>query len=93
MADPALETLTLDPHAWSDAPQVIVDALLARTGADLVIEAAQCGPIPAQVAQLLLAARASAQATGHALRIEHASAAARESLAALGLETLLEVGP
>lgn|GEM_PF-1515655 len=91
--DPASDRLSLDPDGWSDAPQVILERLRRRGGTDLVIDAAGAGPIPAQVAQILLAARASALSQGRAFRIEDPSEAARQSLDAIGLGLLLEPAP
>jgi hypothetical protein len=93
VADPASQLPILDPDAWSDAPQAVIDRLRASLGTDLVIDAAGAGPVPAQVAQLLLAARASALAGGHAFRLDPVSDAARQSLEAIGLGLLLEAAP
>lgn len=91
--DPASDRLLLDADGWSDAPQVILDRLRTRGGTDLVIDAAGAGPIPAQVVQILLAARATALSRGYAFRIEDPSDAARQSLEAIGLGQLLETAP
>ncbi len=89
MAETVSEPLDLDPVDWLDAPQAAVAALLARADGGPVIDAASAGPIPAQIAQLLLAARASAAESGQRLRIERPSLAVVQSLAALGLTDLL----
>lgn len=90
MAKPDSDRLYLDPDAWTDTPQVAIDTLLARVGGGLVIDASGAGPIPAQVAQLLLAARHSARLQGQAFRLDTPSEAVRRSLTALGLADLLD---
>ena len=89
MADPEQDRLILDPDAWSDAPQGVIETLKASAAKGVVIDASGTGAIPAQVAQLLLAARSTARAAGKDLRLQDPSAAARESLEALGLAHLV----
>lgn len=84
--------LSLDPDGWNDAPQGIIDLIRTRLAAPdgLVIDASVEATIPAQVAQLLVSARASAAAAGVPFRLARPSDAARESLQMLGLGDLLE---
>ncbi|MFN4098855.1 MAG: hypothetical protein ACK4GT_03670 [Pararhodobacter sp.] len=93
MAEPESDRLYLDPDAWTDAPQVAIDSLLARVGGGLVIDASGAGVIPAQLAQLLVAARRSARAQGQGFRLDSPSDAARQSLTAIGLADLLDEVP
>ncbi|WP_370205578.1 hypothetical protein [Pararhodobacter marinus] len=93
MADTAPDHLVLDPDAWTDAPLGVIEALRTSAARGVVIDAASAGPIPAQVAQLLLAARRAARAAGADLHLGAASDAARDSLIALGLATLLAGSP
>lgn len=93
MADPDSDRLYLDPDAWIDAPQVAVETLLSRVAGGLVIDASGAGPVPAQVAQLLVAARATARMQGRSFRLDSPSDAVRQSLAAIGLADLLDEVP
>ncbi|WP_127104928.1 STAS domain-containing protein [Pararhodobacter zhoushanensis] len=89
MAETEPEPLILDPDEWMDAPQAVIDAILARTGPRLVINASNSGAVPGSVAQLLLAARRTAAARDQTLLIAQPSQAAQASLTALGLDHLL----
>ena len=89
MAEPEPEPLILDPDEWMDAPQAVIDTILARTGPSLVIDASKTGAIPGSIAQMLLATRRTAAARQQTLMIAQPSQAARSSLAALGLDHLL----
>ncbi|MBN8294935.1 STAS domain-containing protein [Rhodobacter sp. NTK016B] len=89
MADSAPDHLVLDPDAWTDAPLGVIEGLRTSAAKGVVIDASAAGPIPAQVAQLLLAARRAARAAGAELRLAEVSQAARDSLILLGLDTLL----
>jgi len=93
VAEPEPDRMYLDPDAWTDAPQVAIDNLLARVGGGIVLDASAAGPIPAQVAQLLVAARASARIQGQIFRLEAPSDAVRQSLTAIGLADLLDEVP
>lgn len=90
MIDPETDRLFLDPDAWADHPQRVIETLQARVARGLVIDASGAGPIPTQVAQLLLSARRTARSLGQDFRLEAASEAARRSLAVIGLSELLE---
>ena len=89
MAETEPEPLILDPDEWMDAPQAVIDAILARTGPSLVVDASKTGAITGSVAQMLLAARRTAAARNQTLRIMRPSDAAQTSLTALGLDHLL----
>lgn len=81
--------MILDPDAWTDAPQGVIETLKARAAKGVEIDASGTGAIPAQVAQLLLAARSTARAAGKDLLLHAPSDAVRESLEALGLSHLV----
>ncbi len=81
--------ITLDTDAWEDDPSMAVGILLQVEG-DFVIDASGAAAIPTQVAQILLSARETAKSRGSKFTLSTPSNAAKESLATLGLNVLLE---
>lgn len=90
MSEHISESIVLDVEGWLDAPQPIIEVLQARKADKVIIDAADAPAIPAQVAQLLIAAQQTALMHDGAFEIRNPSEAAKRSLATLGLSDLLQ---
>lgn len=90
MNDTHTQPFPLTPTEWIDSPGGVIETLLEQAKQGIVIDASRAGPVPAQVAQLLLSARLQATAAGAEFRLENPTQAVRDSLSTLGLSALFE---
>lgn len=92
MTASSLEPIPLKIDQWIDAPTEIIQSLIAAAPEGLTFDASGSAAIPAQVAQLLLAAQHTVLAQGKPFGILNPSEAVESSLTALGLADLLLKG-
>ncbi len=85
LTDNILKNITLDVEGWLDSPQPVIAEIMAGQSENIVIDASTASSVPAQIAQLLIAARRSALANGGSLEIHQPSEAVKRSLSLLGL--------
>lgn len=83
------EIICLHSDKWMDSPETHIVSMNVATEGDITIDASESGPVPAQVAQILLAAQRTAIGRGAKLNIENPSEAVVSSLETLGLSDLL----
>lgn len=86
METPMNDPLTLAPVLDLSAAQPLRDALLARRGAELALDASQVERMGGQCLAVLLAAARDGRAAGHALAIANPSEGFTQALALMGLD-------
>ncbi|MEL6840139.1 MAG: STAS domain-containing protein [Pseudomonadota bacterium] len=89
MAEDISKNIVLDVEGWLDSPQAVIDELRASASGQIVIDASAAGPVSAQVAQLLLAARQSVLAHSGSFEVHQPSEAVQRSVEMLGLSDVL----
>jgi len=79
------DTISLDVDWWLENPGDVISTLKKHIGSGVAIDASESTAVPAQVAQLLLSAKASAMASDVPFTLVSPSEAAARSLASLGV--------
>ncbi len=87
MARPEPLTLELSDADWFANPERVVEMIARHSEGDVAVNAENSGPILAQTAQILLAAKKTAEARGATLKLEKPSGQLCESLRFLGLHS------